>query len=90
MSFILTEEYNIVVNCEELIGTTEYMAQWARCRINRCRYNRFRLYLLLEFSWYCELKTFISMLKLYIILNKIKDFYTAGCIVGISHSSGKP
>ena len=29
----------------ELIGTTEYLTPWARCRIYRCRYNRVRLHL---------------------------------------------
>jgi len=28
-----------VVNCEELLGTTEHLTQQARFRINRCRYN---------------------------------------------------
>jgi hypothetical protein len=32
-----------MVNCEELIGTTEYLTLYRRCRINRCRYNRVRL-----------------------------------------------
>ena len=29
-----------MVNSEELIGTTEYLALYAGCRINRYRYNR--------------------------------------------------
>jgi hypothetical protein len=33
-----------MVNSEELIGSTEYLTLQARCRINRCRYNRVRLY----------------------------------------------
>jgi hypothetical protein len=28
-----------MVNSEELIGTTEYLAPLAGCRINRCCYN---------------------------------------------------
>jgi hypothetical protein len=36
-----------MVNSEELIGTTEYLTMQARCRINRCRYNRVPLYLYL-------------------------------------------
>jgi hypothetical protein len=28
----------------ELIGTTGYLTLYTRCRINRCRYNRVRLY----------------------------------------------
>jgi hypothetical protein len=33
-----------MVNCEELVGTTEYLTLYARCHINRCRYSRVRLY----------------------------------------------
>jgi hypothetical protein len=33
-----------MVNSEELIGTTEYVTLYKRCRLNRSRYNRFRLY----------------------------------------------
>jgi len=29
-----------MVNSEELIGTTECVTLYARCRINRCRYQR--------------------------------------------------
>jgi len=43
-SVVVTEEYNFVINSEELIGTTEYLTFYARCRINR-RHNRFRLYI---------------------------------------------
>lgn len=32
-----------MVNNEELIGTTEYLTLYARCRINRCRYKQVRL-----------------------------------------------
>jgi len=39
-SVVLTEEYNVVVNSEEFIGTTECLTLYARCRINCCRYNR--------------------------------------------------
>jgi hypothetical protein len=31
-----------MVNSEELIVTMEYLTLQARCRINRCRYNRVR------------------------------------------------
>jgi hypothetical protein len=34
-----------MVNGGELLGTTEHLTQQARCRINRCRYNRVRLYI---------------------------------------------
>jgi hypothetical protein len=33
-----------MVNSEELIGTTEYLTLYTRCRINRCRHNRAALY----------------------------------------------
>jgi len=33
-----------MANCEELIGTIEYLTLYVKCRINRCRYDRFRLY----------------------------------------------
>ena len=42
-SVVITEEYNIMVNSDELVGTTEYLTLQARCRINRCRYIRVRL-----------------------------------------------
>jgi hypothetical protein len=34
-----------MVNSEALTGTTEYLTLYTRCRINRCRYNRVRLYM---------------------------------------------
>jgi hypothetical protein len=34
-----------MVNSEQLIATTELLTLWTRCRINRCRYKRVRLYL---------------------------------------------
>jgi hypothetical protein len=37
-----------MVNSEELIGTTEYLTQYMRFFINQCRYNRVRLYLILN------------------------------------------
>jgi hypothetical protein len=37
-----------MVNNEELIGTTEYLTLWTRCRINQCRYNRVRLYFVIR------------------------------------------
>jgi len=46
-SVVITEEYNVMVNNGELIGTTEYRTLYMRCRINRCRYKRVRLYLYL-------------------------------------------
>jgi hypothetical protein len=40
MSFFLTEEYNIMVNSEELIGATISDSINAGDHVNRCRYNR--------------------------------------------------
>jgi hypothetical protein len=45
MSVVITEEYNVMVNREELIGVTEYLTLQARCRINRWRSNGVRLYM---------------------------------------------
>ena len=36
----VTEWYDVVFNSEELIGTTEYLTLYSRCRRNRCRCNR--------------------------------------------------
>jgi hypothetical protein len=44
-SVVITEEYNVMVNSEELIGTTECMALKKRCCSNRCRYKRVLLYM---------------------------------------------
>ena len=40
-----------MVNSEELIVTTEYLTLYARCRLNRCRYNRVQLYVRLFLFW---------------------------------------
>jgi len=44
-SILITEVYNIVVDNDELIGTTEYLSLYAKRRINRCRYNRVPMYM---------------------------------------------
>jgi len=44
-SVFISEEYNVKVNSEELVGITEYLTLYKRCCINRCRYNRVRLHL---------------------------------------------
>jgi len=54
-----TEEYNAMVNREELISNPEYLSLWTRCRINPRGYNRARLYLTNRLSiqhmdWSCE------------------------------------
>jgi hypothetical protein len=33
-SFVVTEEHNVTVKSEKLIGTTKYLMLQARCRIN--------------------------------------------------------
>jgi hypothetical protein len=40
-----------MVNNEELIGTTEYLMLQTKCRINRCRYSRVRLYIKSTVFW---------------------------------------
>jgi hypothetical protein len=45
-SAILTNYYNVMINWQELIGTTEYPTLQKRCRINRCLYNRVQLFLI--------------------------------------------
>jgi hypothetical protein len=40
-----------MINSEELIGTTEYLTLYTRCRINPFRYNRVPLYI-----WLCKKK----------------------------------
>jgi hypothetical protein len=44
-NLVITEDYNVTVNREELIVTTEYLTLWKRCRVNRCFYNRVLLYI---------------------------------------------
>jgi hypothetical protein len=38
-----------MVNSEELIGIIEYLTLQARCRIDRCRYNRVILFVVRQF-----------------------------------------
>ena len=40
---VITEDYSLMVNSGELIGTAEYVTLYTTFRINRCRYNRVRL-----------------------------------------------
>jgi hypothetical protein len=39
MIVVLTEEYNVIVNSEELVGTTEYLSPQTRYHINCYCYN---------------------------------------------------
>ena len=57
MSIVITDEYNVMVNSEELIGTTEYLTLWTRCRINRCRYKRVLLYIYIYIYIYTHTHT---------------------------------
>ena len=41
---VITEQCNVTVDGETLIGTTEYLTLYTGCFINRYRYNRVRLY----------------------------------------------
>jgi len=43
-SVVITKDYNVTVNSMGLVGTTEYLTQYVRYRINRRRYNRMRLF----------------------------------------------
>jgi len=46
---VITGEYNVMVNCEELSGTAEYLTLYMRCHLSRCRYNRVRQYVNLQY-----------------------------------------
>ena len=43
----MSEEYNAMVNSEELIGTAVYLTLYPGCRIKRYRFNRVPLYFLI-------------------------------------------
>jgi len=43
-SIVLTEYCNVMIKCEELIGTIEYLTLQTRCRIKRCHFNRVLLH----------------------------------------------
>jgi hypothetical protein len=40
-----------MVNSDELIGTTGHVTLYTRCLLNRCRYNRFRLYFQVQLGY---------------------------------------
>ena len=44
MNVVITEQNNVIVNSEELIGTTEHLTLYTKLRINQRRYNRLRQY----------------------------------------------
>ena len=39
-SVVLTNEFNVIVNSEELTGITEYLTLYTGRLIPRCRFNR--------------------------------------------------
>jgi hypothetical protein len=45
---LITEEFNVMVNSEELIGTTAYLTLCGRCHINRCHLKWIRMFLPFE------------------------------------------
>jgi hypothetical protein len=45
---VITEEFNVMVNSEKLIGTTEYLTLCGRCRINRRHLKWIRIFLPFE------------------------------------------
>jgi hypothetical protein len=45
------EEYNVMVKSDEIIGTTEYLTLYARCRVNRCRFKRVVLCFRISRRW---------------------------------------
>jgi hypothetical protein len=45
---VITDEYNVMVNSEELIGTTECLTLYTVCCINRYSYNRVRRYKIMQ------------------------------------------
>jgi len=45
-SAVTTEQSSVMVNSKELIGSTEYLTLYTRRRLNRCRSNRVRIYVL--------------------------------------------
>jgi hypothetical protein len=52
-----------MVKREELIGITDYLTLWDRCRINPCLCNRVLLYLL----WRCGLENFSAFISRFLI-----------------------
>jgi hypothetical protein len=49
-SVVITEQYKVMVNSEEVIATTEYLTLYTRCRIKRGRYNLIVLYTRIVYS----------------------------------------
>jgi hypothetical protein len=45
---VITEEYNVMINSEELIGTTECLKLYTTFCINRYSYNRVLLYMIMQ------------------------------------------
>jgi hypothetical protein len=60
MSVVITEECNILVNSEEVIGIMDYLTLQTRCRIDRCRYNRVPLHIIRYYYYYYYLRIILS------------------------------
>jgi len=45
MNVAVMEECDAVVNCDELIGATEYLMAETRCLVNQCCHNQVPLHL---------------------------------------------
>jgi hypothetical protein len=50
-SVVITEKCDVMVNSEELIGTTEYLTLYTGSHIKQCRYNWVQLYFVLHHSY---------------------------------------
>ena len=74
-SVVLTDDYNVMINSEGLIGTAEYLMLLAGCRITRCRYNRVRP-TCMYFLWY---GTHISLMLLSINILHLLTLFGAMC-----------
>jgi hypothetical protein len=80
---VLTEEYNVIVNSEELIGTTEYLSLWTRCSISQCRYNRFRLYYVMII--YIKFKICVLYIVLHISYALNKKLLSDVIVINVLH-----
>jgi hypothetical protein len=58
-----------MVNSEELIDTTEHVTLYTRCLLNRCRYNRVRLYMLLHRNAHGYTQQNTNMLLAYCVVD---------------------
>ena len=73
-----------MVNSEELIGTTEYLTLWTRCRINRFRYNRVLLYVYL----WTSLIFSVPHTSPFFCSNMFVSLFAARCLPGCNDQHG--